>query len=155
MSDSAQYGRVASCMAMDIIRAHKHLLAVLFVLVLNAVRFLSQGLLSRATLSAENLFLRRQLALYAERRVKARRANHGTRLAMALLSRFFAWKDALMIVKPGTSVCWHRKGFRLFGGGRAGSEAGRGCRWSFVGSSCKWGSETQPGARSGLPLSCF
>ncbi len=63
---------------------------------------------------AENLFLRRQLALYAERSAKARRANDDTRLAMVCLSRFFAWKDALTIVKPGTLVKWHRKGFAFF-----------------------------------------
>jgi putative transposase len=100
-------------MAMDVIRALNHLLAVLFVLILDTVRFLSQSLRSRAALSAENLFLRRPLALYAERRIKARRANDGARLAIVLLSRFLAWKDALTIVKPETLVCWHRKGFRL------------------------------------------
>lgn len=80
LSDGAQYDRVASCMAMDVIRALNHLLAVLFVLILDTIRFLSQSLRSRAALSAENLFLRRQLALYAERKVKARRANDGGRL---------------------------------------------------------------------------
>ena len=89
-------------------------MAVLFAPLLEAARFLSLSFRSNAALRAENLFLRRQLALYAERRVKARRANDGTRLAMVLLSRFFAWKDALTIVKPATLVSWHRKGFRFF-----------------------------------------
>jgi len=62
---------------------------------------------------AENLFLRRQLALFAERKVKARRADDGTRLVLVLLSRLFAWKDALVIVKPETMIGWHRKGFRF------------------------------------------
>ena len=69
---------------------------------------------SGAALRAENLFLRRQLALYAERKVRARRANDGTRLVFILLSRFFAWKDALVMVRPETLIRWHRKGFRLF-----------------------------------------
>ncbi len=99
---------------MDIIRGLYHILAVLFALLLEAARFLSLSFRSNAALRAENLFLRRQLALYAERRAKARRANDGTRLAMVFLSMFFAWKDALQIVKPGTLVKWHRKGFRLF-----------------------------------------
>lgn len=52
-----QYDRVASCMAMDIIRALNYLLAVLFVLILDVVRFLFLSLRSRAALSAENTFL--------------------------------------------------------------------------------------------------
>ena len=31
-----------------------------------------------------------------------------------LLSRWFNWRAALLIVKPTTLVAWHRKGFRLF-----------------------------------------
>ena len=31
-----------------------------------------------------------------------------------LWSRWFHWKDALIIVKPETLIGWHRKGFRLF-----------------------------------------
>jgi putative transposase len=99
---------------MNMIRALNHLLTVSFVLLLDIVRFLSLSVRSSAALRAENLFLRKQLALYAERRVKARRANDGTRLVFVLLSRFFAWKDALVIVKPETLIRWHRKGFRLF-----------------------------------------
>ncbi len=99
---------------MNMIRALNHLLTVSFVLFLDTVRFLSLSVRSGAALRAENLFLRKQLALYAERRVKARRANDGTRLVFVLLSRFFAWKDALVIVKPETLIRWHRKGFRLF-----------------------------------------
>jgi hypothetical protein len=37
---------------------------------------------SRAQLSAENLFLRKQLALYVERQVKPRRADDATRIAL-------------------------------------------------------------------------
>jgi hypothetical protein len=33
---------------------------------------------------------------------------------MALLARFFEWRQALTIVKPDTLIRWHRKGFRLF-----------------------------------------
>jgi putative transposase len=39
-----------------------------------------------------------------------------------LLSRWFNWRDALILVKPRTLVAWHRKGFRLFW--RRKSEAG-------------------------------
>ena len=65
-------------------------------------------------LRAENLFLRKQLSFYAERKIKPRRVNAGTRIIFVLLSRFFAWKDALVIVKPETLIRWHRKGFCLF-----------------------------------------
>jgi hypothetical protein len=33
---------------------------------------------------------------------------------MAALSRWFPWRDALVIVKPDTLIGWHRKGFGLF-----------------------------------------
>jgi putative transposase len=35
-------------------------------------------------------------------------------LTLVLLSRWFNWRAALLIVKPTTLVAWHRKGFRLF-----------------------------------------
>jgi hypothetical protein len=31
-----------------------------------------------------------------------------------LLSRLFAWREALTIVKPDTFIRWHRKGFQIF-----------------------------------------
>ena len=100
---------------MNMIRALKHLLTVSFVLSLDIIRLASLTVRSGTALRAENLFLRKQLSLYAERKVKAGRADDGTRLTFVLLSRFFAWKDALIIVKPETLIRWHRKGFRLFG----------------------------------------
>ena len=87
------------------------------------VHFLSLGLHSRTSLAAENLFLRKQLAFYRERKVKPRRADNPTRLTLVLLSRWFNWRDSLTIVRPRTFVTWHRKGFRLFW--RWKSEAGR------------------------------
>jgi hypothetical protein len=33
---------------------------------------------------------------------------------MAILSRMFAWRDALWNVKPDTLIGWHGQGFRLF-----------------------------------------
>ena len=44
---------------------------------------------SQGALVAENLFLRKQLALFQERKVRPRRADDSTRWAMATLSRFF------------------------------------------------------------------
>lgn len=87
------------------------------------VHFLCLGLRSRASLAAENLFLRKQLAFYQERTVKPRRADNPTRLTLVLLSRWFNWRDALTVVRPKTLVAWQRKGFCLFW--RRKSEAGR------------------------------
>jgi putative transposase len=78
------------------------------------VHFLGLGLRSRTSLAAENLFLRKQLAFYQERKVKPRRADNPTRLTLVLLSRWFNWRDALMVVRPRTLIVWHRKGFRHF-----------------------------------------
>ena len=69
---------------------------------------------SRRTLAAENLFLRKQLALFQERKVKPRRADDSTRWMMATLSRMFPWRDALVNVQANTLIRWHRRGFRLF-----------------------------------------
>ncbi len=89
----------------------------------DAVRFLTLFLSSRRSLAAENLFLRKQLAFYQERGVKPRRADNPTRLTLVFLSRYFNWRDALVVVRPRTFITWHRKGFRLFW--RWKSEAGR------------------------------
>jgi hypothetical protein len=78
---------------------------------------------SRASLAAENLFLRKQLAFYQERTVKPRRADNPARLTLVLLSRWFNWCDVLTVVRPKTVVAWQRKGFCLFW--RRKSEAGR------------------------------
>ena len=63
---------------------------------------------------AENLFLRKQLALFKERKARPRPASPMTRLAMIALARFFDWRDALVIVKPETFIKWHRTAFRMF-----------------------------------------
>ena len=68
----------------------------------------------RRALAAENLFLRKQLALFQEREVKPRRADDATRAALVWLAKAFNWRGALVIVKPATLIRWHREGFRLF-----------------------------------------
>jgi len=69
---------------------------------------------SSSALAAENLFLRKQLAMYVERKQKPRLATDSTRFTLAQLTRLFDWRSALVVVKPDTLVRWHRKGFRLF-----------------------------------------
>ena len=74
---------------------------------------------SRQSLHAEVLFLRRQLALYVERGVKPRRIDAATRVSLALLSRLFAWRSALVVVRPQTLIRWHRAGFKLLWRGKS------------------------------------
>jgi putative transposase len=50
---------------------------------------------SRRALAAENLFLRKQLALFQERKLKPHRTDDSTRLLMVILGRMFSWRDAL------------------------------------------------------------
>jgi putative transposase len=69
---------------------------------------------SSRSIKAENLFLRRQLALYIERGIRPRRVDPVTRIALALLSRFINWRDALVVVRPETLIRWHRAGWKLF-----------------------------------------
>jgi len=80
----------------------------------DAIQFLRACFRSRISLAAENLFLRKQLAFYQERKVRPRRADNPTRLIMVLLSRYFDWRSALTVVKPKTLLAWHGKGFGLF-----------------------------------------
>jgi putative transposase len=72
------------------------------------------ALKSRAELAAENLFLRKQLALYQERKAKRHATSVALRWTMTALGRLFAWRDALVIVKPDTFLRWHREAFRIF-----------------------------------------
>jgi hypothetical protein len=58
---------------------------------------------SRAAVIAENLFLRKQVALFQERMEKPRRSTAATRALMVLLSRFLDWREALVIVKQQTA----------------------------------------------------
>jgi transposase InsO family protein len=85
-----------------------------FSLVSDLVQFVSARLRSRTALVAENLFLRKQLAFYREHKVRPRPLTDAARLSLVFWSRLFDWKNALMIVKPGTLIGWHRKGFKLF-----------------------------------------
>ena len=67
----------------------------------DALQFLSLGFRSRSRLAAENLFLRKQLAFYAERRVRSRRADDAaTRLTLVVLARLIDWRAALPSRNP-------------------------------------------------------
>jgi putative transposase len=52
---------------------------------------------SSSAIRAENLVLRIQLAWYLERGIKPRRMDHATRVCLSVFSRFFNWRDAIVI----------------------------------------------------------
>ena len=83
-------------------------------LLADLLRFLFLGLRSKGSLAAENLFLRKQLGFYQERKIRSRRIDNSTRLMLVWLSRWFDWRSALAVVTPKTFIGWHRKGFQLF-----------------------------------------
>ena len=78
------------------------------------VRLVALAARPRAALVTENLFLRKQLALFQERKVRPRRAYDSTRWMMAALIPWFAWRNALVNVQADTLLRLHRQGFRLF-----------------------------------------
>lgn len=78
------------------------------------IRLLGNFFRSKSALAAENLFLRKQLSLYQERRVRPHRATDAIRLTMVLVAKLFDWRDALITVRPETFIGWHRRGFRMF-----------------------------------------
>jgi hypothetical protein len=98
----------------SVFRAVAHCFRTLSLVVFDLFRLALLAAHSRTALAAENLFLRKQLALFQERKTKPRRADDSTRWVMATLSRLFPWRAALVNVKPNTLTRWHRKGFRLF-----------------------------------------
>ena len=87
---------------------------IVVVLVADAVRFVLLLLRPSAQIRAENLVLRKQLAQYIERGVKPHRVDAATRVSLALLTRWFDWHDAIVIVRPQTILRWHRADWRLF-----------------------------------------
>src|SRR5438067_5141383 len=96
------------------LRTLVQIIGTLWTLLGDSLQFLRLCLRFPTALAAENLFLRKQLALYQERRVAPRRATAATRLALTWLSAWFDWGQALVIVQPATLLRWHREGFRLF-----------------------------------------
>ena len=93
------------------------------------LRLLVLSLQSKTSLAAENLFLRKQLGFYQERKIRPRRVDSPTRLMLVWLSRWFDWRSALAIVRPKTFIGWHRKGSSFSGVGNA-NPAGREFRWT-------------------------
>ena len=83
-------------------------------LFVDLLRYAALACRSEESLAAENLVLRKQLALYQERQIRPGRIDPATRIALVMLSRLFDWRSALVVVQPATLIRWHRMGFRLF-----------------------------------------
>jgi len=101
----------------NMLRTVRLLRSVGFVLIntgAQGIQFLRLAVSSRSALSAEVLFLRKQLAFYREHQIPPRKLTDAARFSLVLWSRLFNWREALMIVKPETLIGWHRKGFKVF-----------------------------------------
>jgi putative transposase len=94
-------------------RRHRSWPSTIRRLLCDVVTLARLALTPRAQLAAENLFLRKQLALYQERCVKPRRSDPATRVILVLLSRLLEWRSLLTVVQPDTLIRWHRQGWRL------------------------------------------
>ena len=106
-----------------IFRAFAHCFHTLSSVVFDLARLAFLAPHSSSAVAAENLFLRKQLALFQERKVKPRRADDSTRWMMATLSRMFHWRDALVNVKPYTLLRWHAKDSGSSGAGSPSQRA--------------------------------
>src|SRR6516165_8771331 len=80
----------------------------------DVLRLVVSFLRSSKAIRAENLVLRKQLASYIERGIKPRRVDHATRVSLALFTRMFDWRAAVVNVRPSTVVRWHRMGWGIF-----------------------------------------
>jgi transposase InsO family protein len=80
---------------------------------------------SRATLAAENLALRQQVAVL-QRSANRPRLRRRDRIFWVCLSRLWrGWRLSLLIVQPETVLRWHRQGFRLYWRWKSRSRGGR------------------------------
>jgi putative transposase len=98
----------------SVIRPLIKYLTTLQIIANDVLRLASGVVRSHSALVAENLFLRKQLALFQERNQNHRRTSAMDRFVLAQLARLFDWRSALVIVKPATLIGWHRAAFRRF-----------------------------------------
>ena len=74
---------------------------------------------SRAALAAESLFLRKQLALFEERKAQPHRATDAVRFVMSAPGRLFDWHHALRVIKPDTFIRRASQRISIVLGGRS------------------------------------
>jgi hypothetical protein len=89
-------------------------------LVRDLLHFVALACSSHSSLAPENLFLRKQLAFYLERKVKPRRVDDATRITLVVLARCIDWRRLLTIVQPDTLVHGTVRGFVCSGAGNHG-----------------------------------
>jgi len=83
----------------------------LYCLIHNILNYLG----TNASLRAENLALRHQVAVLKRKSSGRLQLNNLDRIVWVWLSRFWTdWRSSLVIVKPAMVVSWHRLGFRLY-----------------------------------------
>jgi putative transposase len=127
---------------------------ILIELMAEALRWLWLAFRSSQSIRVENLFLRRQLTLDIKRRVKPRRIDPATRIALTLLSRLFDWRDPLAVVRPVTLIRWHRAGWKLFWSSK--SRAGRPPIPAELQALIRRIANGNPsGARNASPMNCY
>jgi len=80
------------------------LIKIALELLADAARFFILLFRPTRSVQAENLFLRRQLALFKECGVQPRRIDAATRISLAILARCCEWRDALFVVRPNTMI---------------------------------------------------
>ena len=91
-----------------------YLARLLLRLLADLVQFTSLAFKPHQAIVAENLILRRQIALFRERDIQPRRIDAATRLSLAIWSRLCNWRSCLTVVRPQSVLRWHRAGWRLF-----------------------------------------
>src|SRR5208282_4434034 len=118
-------------------RTFRPVLPVLWELLRDGMQFLNFAARSRTAVAAEVLFLRKQLAYYRDHQIRPRRLSDATRLSLVLWSRLFDWKEALMVVTPGTLCAGIA---RVSSGIGAGSHTADGRRFprTYASSSLAW-----------------
>ena len=90
----------------DLAEAFGHCTGTISRVLFDLVELLRLAAKSRSALVAENLFLRKQLAMFQERNARPHDAQDSARWLMGRLSRLFDWRDALAVVKPHTLIRW-------------------------------------------------
>ena len=129
-----------------------HLFKIFRQLAVDLSRLLLLAAKSRRALAAENLFLRKQLALFQEREVPPHRVTDATRWLMVFLGKFFEWRSALVLVKPETLIGGIEKVSVCSGAGSPGREDGPNSRSIFNSSSVRWAPTIQRGVKRGSPM---
>lgn len=91
-----------------------HLLFLLGCIAADVCRLGSFVLFFSGGAAAENLFLRKQLAMYVEHGAKPRRAHDREKVTLVVLAKLFDWRDALVVVSPRTFKNWRQAIERSF-----------------------------------------